>query len=576
MTAGDEGRGGGAPPGPPRPETPPDHGDHGGNDTEPTGPLPPGPAMTRTHEIAAGLTRHRWTLLFGAAALLLVVLHLAGLEQAPPGLYSDEANAGYDGWAVAHFGIDQHGHPWPLLFSEAIGQYRDPVYVYAVAALTRLLPLTPAVERLPAALFGLAVCAMASLLAWHLSRDRSVTLVTLLTAGLLPWLLVESRVGFSVIAMVALLMLTLYAVARGLHGSIGWWLLAGVGLGASALAYPVGRLFAGLLTVVIVVAATPTRWPRRWRSVAVMTVPVALTYVLLYGWSASHPGVLTLRYGVLTINWDTPGLPTLAARFVGNYVQYLSVPFLLTHGDSNLRQNVGFGGMLAIASAPALLIGIAASLQRYREPLPRILLLGLLAAPVPAALTADGTPHALRAAAMLPFLLGLMIYGWRTILPALARRRTWAALLAGFAALEVGSFLFTLFVVWPPQALVWFDTGEGAALVRAHAMAHGHPVLISSSLDDPTPQVLFWLRPDPNRYARQGLSVENMAIVDPTTLATTAAPGDLMVLAPGDVPPPGSQLVYEASVTVTAITNQAGSPSQQPVVLVEVYRRVHR
>ena len=85
-----------------------------------------------------------------------MVRNLVDLVGSPPGLYVDEASIGYNAWTIAHFGVDEHGIHFPLFF-EAFGEYKNPVYVYAVAALVRFLPLTVAVERFPAAIFGLAV-----------------------------------------------------------------------------------------------------------------------------------------------------------------------------------------------------------------------------------------------------------------------------------------------------------------------------------------------------------------------------------------------------------------------------------
>src|ERR1700693_1989807 len=86
---------------------------------------------------------------------LAVPRHLVHLSGSPPGLYVDEASIGYNAWTIAHFGVDEHGIHIPLFF-EAFGEYKNPIYIYAVAALVRFLPLTVALERLPAALFGLA------------------------------------------------------------------------------------------------------------------------------------------------------------------------------------------------------------------------------------------------------------------------------------------------------------------------------------------------------------------------------------------------------------------------------------
>ncbi|HUY97752.1 MAG TPA: glycosyltransferase family 39 protein [Verrucomicrobiae bacterium] len=519
-----------------------------------------------------GIGRIGWPLAFAATAGLLVWVHLSGLAQAPPGLYADEASAGYNGWAVMHFGVDQHGVHWPLYF-KAFGEYRNPVYVYSVGLASLLLPLSPTVARLPAAFYSLVICLGVTLAVWFLTRDRAATLVTLITVGLMPWVMSLGRVAFSVVSMVAFLSLALFCLVRALEGRRGWWLAAGAALAVSVLAYSTGRLFGGLLGVAIVVGVASTGLRRWWRGLLLMVVPLVAVYGGLVIWSEHHPGALLVRYRSISIGWDSPQLGTLVARFVGNYVQYFGVPFLFTHGDTDLRQNIGFGGMLAVATLPALAAGLIVCLRRWREPLFRALLLGLLAAPVPAALTATASPDALRSAEMLPFLAILIGVGWAEILPILRSHRSWAGALAAVAAIEVGAYLFTLFAVWPGESYYWFDVGEGAAIARAHTLAHGHEVLLSTSLDVPYIQALFWLRPNPARYAREGLRILHMDVAGPAGLAR-AAPGDLMVLSPQDPVPAGSRLLFTESYPVHVVSYQAGQPPEQVVPLVVVYRRI--
>ncbi|MEA2637182.1 MAG: hypothetical protein QOE18_239, partial [Chloroflexota bacterium] len=155
----------------------------------------------------AGTGRDRrwiWIGAFAVCAVLVVVRNLVDLSGSPPGLYVDEASIGYNAWAVAHFGVDEHGIHVPLFF-EAFGEYKNPVYIYALSGLLRVLPLTVAVERLPAAIFGLAVVGFLTAAAWRLTGSRVITLGTLVLTALTPWVVIESRVGFETISMVALL-----------------------------------------------------------------------------------------------------------------------------------------------------------------------------------------------------------------------------------------------------------------------------------------------------------------------------------------------------------------------------------
>src|SRR5205809_272620 len=109
-------------------------------------------------------------------ASLVVGTRLAGLSASPPGLFRDEAAFGYNGWTIAHFGVDQYGTDWPLFF-RSFGDYKGPVGVYLEAFLTSFLPLAPWVIRIPNAIAGAALAFAAGWLAWRLTRSRAVFLV---------------------------------------------------------------------------------------------------------------------------------------------------------------------------------------------------------------------------------------------------------------------------------------------------------------------------------------------------------------------------------------------------------------
>ncbi|HEX6493334.1 MAG TPA: glycosyltransferase family 39 protein, partial [Candidatus Dormibacteraeota bacterium] len=516
--------------------------------------------------------RHPWAVALVAAGLLVAVLHLAALGTAPPGLYSDEASIGYNAWAVAHSGIDEHGAHLPLYF-QAFGEYKNPVYVYLLAPFTWFLPLTSTLERLPAALCSLGVVAAAGATAWRLTRSRPVLLATVLTAGFCPWLAVEGRVGFEVPSMVLSLALALLCLAHLLRdGGVRWALGAGVALGASVYGYSTGRLLVALVAGLLLWVLLPRR--RHVETAAVM-LPIAAAYVLLAAWSHAHPGALTGRFTALSITADGPSTLVTLERFVRNYVTYLGAPFLATHGDANPRHNTGFGGMLLIASLPAILLGVVHCLRRHRDPFSRALLGGLVLAPVPASLTAEGTPHALRACAMLPFLLVLAALGWAVLLPALLDRRVRVAAMVALAAAaaEVGAFEHALFVDWPGRALTAFDTGEADAIRRAHDLAGGHRVLLSTSLDQPYIQALFVLRPDPRDYVRRGLDTVGMRVDAPESMAADSGSGDLLVLGVEDAPPPGAQQLFIEQVTVASPVVTVAGPDSNVVPLVTVFRR---
>jgi hypothetical protein len=149
-------------------------------------PPPPAPdsqpaSRSATQSLATG-TR----LLLLVIVLLAFGARLTALDQAPPGLYYDEAAHGLDALRV------WQGH-WYLFFPTANGH--EPLFTYLVAGFVQALGNTVLAVRLPAAMLGtLAVAAT-----FTLGRRLLGPMPALLAAGLIAitfWTVALSRIGY--------------------------------------------------------------------------------------------------------------------------------------------------------------------------------------------------------------------------------------------------------------------------------------------------------------------------------------------------------------------------------------------
>jgi 4-amino-4-deoxy-L-arabinose transferase-like glycosyltransferase len=519
------------------------------------------------------MTRSRralWLAALAVVATLIVVRNLTGLDSAPLGAYVDETSIGYNAWAISTHAVDEHGAHLPLYFT-AFGEYKNPVYIYTLSAVLRVLPLTVATERLPAALFGLLICLFITLIVWRRSRSRPVTLLTLLLLGLTPWLTVESRVGFEVISMLAAVSAALWCLSIAQDGGrLRWYAAAGCLLGIAVFAYSTGRVEVALLVVALAVAEC-------WRSRTVLrgwlvaVVPVAGAYALLGVWNLEHPGALIARFDLISIGADHAPLSTVIGRFVGNYLTYFGPDFLFVEGDHRARHATQFGGMLLWITLPLIVAGLVAVWKKRDQPFMRFVLLGTLAAPVSAALTEESVPHALRASLMLPFLLVLAVEGMILVRERGGSwRRAAGAAVAG--ALIVQGVLFTvdMYATWPSRSALDFDAGEIDAITRASALTGGSPLLLSDTLDQPYIQAAFVVRPQPPRTFTADsvgplLAEMNMALIDPSAPPPQGAAVE--VLSSGDPVPPGAHRLFD-EVTPAASFAIGARPLQYETIVV--------
>ncbi len=485
--------------------------------------------------------RKRFAFAIVAMVICVAALYLYRIGADPPGLYADEASIGYNAWTIAHFGTDQYGNHFPLFFVD-FGDYKGPVATYLVAPLTWIFANGAAVVRLPSVLAGIAIALLAGRIALVRTGSRFVALVSIAFAAIQPWIFLQSHTMLEGnIIMVLCVMCACWCIAEAnVDGaSARWWTAAGVALALGVYAYSIGRLLAALVAGVSVLSFARIGRDRMLR----LLFPIAVAYVVLAIWSFENPGALLARFQSVGLLSDHPSLLTAATRFLGNYGSYLSPGFLVGHGDGNLRQTTGYGGVLLDASIPFMVIGAIRLLSRWREPYARFVLLGAVVAPIPAALTLVA-PHALRGAGLIPFLLMLMVEGIAWVWAWLQTRRLIAVALVTLSVASATPYFVDFFTAYPTRAANAFETGEGAALAMAYSDAQpgGHQLLLSATLNQPALQLMYAVAAPPP----QSEFVRRARIVVVTTLEEldTAKPGDVVVIGPHETPPSGARLLF--------------------------------
>lgn len=502
--------------------------------------------------------------LVAAAALLLAVLYFARLGSDPPGVYDDEASIGYNAWTIAHYGVDQYGNRFPLFFVD-FGDYKGPVATYLTVPLAWVFGNSVVALRTPGVLAGLAIAAVAGLLALRLTGSRWIAVVAVVLTALQPWVFLQSHTVLegNVLLMLCV-MVTCWCVAEASARASGagsplrprmwgmrsggkeamrapdaWWTAAGAALGVSVFAYTIGRMLAALLAAAVVVSCR--RFGRR--SMLRFLFPVAAAYTVFLAAGVADPPMLLARFQAAGLLADHPSLLTAAGRFALNYLSYFDPRFLVVSGDGDLRQTTGFGGVLLAVTLPLMIAGAVRLFRRRRTPYAALVLLGVLLAPLPAALT-NSAPHALRGAGLFPFLIVLMIEGLVWARDVLRARRAVAIMLLAGALVSAAPFFVDYFTAYPARASLAFEGGEGQALALSYATAASgrHGLFLSASLNQPVEQLLYAVLPPPPQQTfiqRARITV----VVVPSQLAA-AQPGDVLVLGPRDRAPANAHLLF--------------------------------
>ncbi|HYY93520.1 MAG TPA: glycosyltransferase family 39 protein, partial [Pyrinomonadaceae bacterium] len=319
---------------------------------------------------------------------------------------------------IARTGADEHGTPWPLFF-RAFGDYKNPTYVYLLAAVFRLTGPSVTVARLLSATLGVVAALLLGLLAWRMTRSTEAAAVVACSALLTPWLYECSRLAFEVSAYpltVALFLLALWRAESEVRWRPSDVLVLAATLALLTYTYSTGRLLGPLLAAGLALFITRRNVAR----VALTWGLYALALAPLLVYSRRNPGALTARFKLLTYAAPQTTLASDALGFARHYLADINPWRWLVAGESNIRDHVAGAGALLAATFLLAAFGLVLILRdRGRAPSRRtghdarrhlrrgawwlFIVYALAASVVPAALTATDFPQ-LRLAAFPVFL----------------------------------------------------------------------------------------------------------------------------------------------------------------------------
>jgi len=358
------------------------------------------------------IRRHSLSLSILSIAILFI-LYTYGLTENPPGFYQDESAFAYNAYLLAKTGHSEFGVRWPLFlqnFTWPFTVYCNPVCIYLLAFFNLVFPPSIWLARLLSSVAGFETAMLLGLLAFRISRKVPIGVIVGFTALITPWLFEVDRLFFdSSFYPLALTLFLLSLYRAHVKERWSWFNIAALvaTLGLLTYTYTIGRMLAGLLALGLVFFAVNKERLfdviKVWVGYGIVLIPLAI-------FNLRHPGALTSRFWGLSYLRTEKTFQGIVFRFITRYFQDLSFARLLTTGDINPRHHVpGATGSLLAAPFILALLGVVIIFWRHRrDPWWRFIILGLLAAVVPGALTVDAF-HTGRMIACPIFLLVLTI-----------------------------------------------------------------------------------------------------------------------------------------------------------------------
>ncbi len=345
--------------------------------------------------------------LLAVVLIIAIFLRFYHFMETPPGLYPDEAIDGNNAAEVA-----QTGH-FQTFYIEDNG--REGLYVNTIAILLKYFnaPHEAWVIRLPAMASGvLTVLGMYLLVAELFGSSFGLLAAFFLATSF--WHINFSRIGFRAIMAPLLLTWALYLFIRAVRSAASRraiWLAA---LGGVVYALGFYTYIAYRVTPLLFLLFIPffKARPGFWKRTFVFIIAAFLVAAPIGWYFAKHPADFFGRTAQIAVT--NAGSP--ARDFAVNVGETLLM--FNGRGDGNWRHNVSDAPELFWPVGLLFLIGIAASAWAVRKnwrkregtsdifqlPLFSVLLMSawFVLALLPAALSDEGIPHALRSILMLP------------------------------------------------------------------------------------------------------------------------------------------------------------------------------
>jgi 4-amino-4-deoxy-L-arabinose transferase-like glycosyltransferase len=357
------------------------------------------------------------------ACLLILILGLAAflrlymLGRFPPGLYFDEAADAFDALETL-----RTGH-WPAFYDSQGG--KEALWFWLLAIVFWIAGFGILQMRILAALVGILTVGAV----WWAARelfsvddDGSASDLALLSAAAIATLFVHvhfSRDGYRLLTQPLVGSLALGALWRGLRTRRwGWFLAAGALLGLAMYTYAAARFYLVLLAAFFLlewVLAQPRRASMLVRylgALAGMAVMAVVAVIPMGLHLLENPELILHRpseVSVFSPTWNQgQAWSALLDSVWRNYAG------LVWKGTLDTHWNIPGRPLLDILTIPLFLLGIVASVRRWRRPAYLFLLLWLVILYLPAVLSYDRVPTFHRSQGATPAAVMLVAVGART------------------------------------------------------------------------------------------------------------------------------------------------------------------
>lgn len=405
-------------------------------------------------------SQNTYNLLLILILSIILIAHVFQLTDLPAGLYLDETSIGYNAALMSQTGMDEHGIYYPVYFP-AFGEYKNPIYIYTAALIFKIFGISEFNLRATSFIFYIGALIFTFLLVSKVfRRNKTVEIYTLISFGFLPLFFTLSRISFEVISQLTLISAANFWLWITFHGKERNKLkylktsLCGLFLGSSIYTYSTARLLSFLMLISLWVIYFKKDNIKKLGLITLTFFASLIPYILF---TINNPEATTVRFRKISYIDDPIPIVQKVLRFIYNLASYWSPDFLIIHGDSNVRHSTGYGGIIFASILFLFFISLIYLVSNKRiNKFPMFLFVNLLLSPIGAALTSEGSPHALRSLLLGYYILLLSCYGLElmSIIGDKQIRKVIIISIFSFLLFEVVGYQFNYFIVYPSKSVI--------------------------------------------------------------------------------------------------------------------------
>lgn len=450
------------------------------------------------------------------------LLRVISLDRLPVGFTPDEASFAYDAYSLLNTGKDQWGNYWPLVL-KSFGDYKMPLLTYLSIPSVLVFGLSEFSVRLPNALLGSFAIISVYFLVKELYNKKTALFSAFLIA-ISPWHIALSRGAFeanlTTFLMPSAILFFIYGIKKPRMMALSSFLF-----GLNVFSYHSARIVVPLVLLSLVYAyrrGLKENFKKYIYAYGVLALFVTLGFVSLLQGSAlraststifSNTGsIFTERFSA--INAGEPvfiakifnnKITYLVDRFFVNYSSYFSVDFLFLTGarEGTYGMVPGIGVMLPVELL--FLTVLLVFLIKGKIKMPFWLVVWMLIAPLPAAISLGPGYAANRAAVMMPAIQILSGLGLYLVYKHLSFKMAWTkTLLALLVILFFAVFLESYIYSQPSKAANAMIYGTRELFIEASKYEQNYnEIIVSKNISEAHIFVAFYNKIDPGFYQQE-------------------------------------------------------------------------